>query len=97
LEVLSLRQKIISQYEKGETIPMNNIKYTVVEGFASAETNFAITYGIAAYDLSSDRVIARIDDITCDKARLEHLVELCNRGELSLVHLYDVVEDFLCC
>ena len=76
---------------------MNNIKYTVVEGFASAETNFAVTYGITAYDMSSDRVIAHIGDITCDKARLERLVELCNRWELSLTHLTDVVEDFLCC
>ena len=76
---------------------MNNIKYTVVESSASAETNFTVTYGIVAYDLSSDRVIAHIGDITCDKARIEHLVDLCNQVKLSPIHLRDVVEDFLCC
>ena len=75
---------------------MNNIKYAVVEGDASAETDFTVTYGITAYDPSSNRVIAHIGNITCDKKRLEHLVDLCNRGKLSPIHLYDVVEDFLC-
>ena len=40
----------------------------------------------------ADRVI---DDITLDKGALERLVELCNRLELSVCHIDDVIEDFL--
>ena len=91
-----MKDKKLSINLKRNTIRMNNIKYTVVESAPSAETNSTVTYGITAYDVSSDKVVAHIGDITCDKARIEHLVELCNRGKLSPIHLRDVVEDFLC-
>ena len=77
---------------------MNNIKYFIVESNLSSNEIPLITYGIAAYDpVSPLTVVARISDITSDKKRLEILVDLCNREKLSLVHLNDVVEDFLCC
>lgn len=59
----------------------------------AAEGGLVDTYGIAAY--RKGRKLCQIADITADRGRLERLVEICNREELSLCHLYDVVEDFL--
>lgn len=70
---------------------MNNVKYSIVENSDS------FTFGIAAYDTSSPKnVIAHINDITCDKPSLEQLIDLCNRENLSLIHLNDIIDDFLC-
>ena len=70
---------------------MNNVKYSIVENSNS------FTFGIAACDTSSPQnVIAYINDITCDRLSLERLVDLCNRENLSLIHLNDVIDDFLC-
>ena len=43
----------------------------------------------------STTVVISVHDITSDKEKLSRLVEDCNKLELSSVHLYDVVEDFL--
>ena len=55
--------------------------------------------GIAAYaDAEEDgtaTIVASVHDVTTDKQALDELVSLCNRLELSTVHLMDVVEDFL--
>lgn len=57
------------------------------------------SYGIAAYANadtdSSATVIAHVADITSDEAKAVELAELCTRLELSPMHLYDVVEDFI--
>ncbi len=72
---------------------MNAVKYIVTEQTTGSQT----TYGISAYDtLSAQTIIASVTDITADKEKLEGLVELCNREGLSPIHLYDVIEDFLC-
>lgn len=76
---------------------MNNIKYFIVKSKVSSGTSSDITYGIAAHDTASPKnVIAYIRDITPDKKSLERFVDLCNREDLSPVHLNDAVEDFLC-
>jgi hypothetical protein len=58
-----------------------------------------VVNGEAAYSgADSDgtaTVVAHVSDITCDEEAICELVELCNRLELSPIHLYDVVEDFL--
>ncbi len=51
-------------------------------------------YGIAAVD-TFGRVIKSFSDVFFDKAKAEHLVTLCNREKLSLIHLEDVVDDAL--
>ena len=38
-----------------------------------------------------------VKDITVDREKLENLIRLCNQEQLSLLHLRDVVEDFLTC
>ena len=37
----------------------------------------------------------RIDGVTPDRRKMERLVELCSRLELSPIHMDNVVEDFL--
>ena len=76
---------------------MNNIKYSIVESIFSSGTSSNITYGIAAHNTTHpETVIACISDIASDKKSIECLVDLCNREKLSLIHLNDIVEDFLC-
>ena len=63
------------------------------------EDHERVSYGIAAYDEpeGSDPpvLLSSIRDVTSDKAALAELVQICNREELSEIHLHDVVEDFL--
>ena len=54
-----------------------------------------IAYGIAAYAKNTKTCVVRLHDITSDKDALTRLVLLCNRLQLSPIHLHDVVEDFL--
>ena len=52
------------------------------------------SFGIKATD-SSGQVIAEARNISDDKARVSHLVRLCNHLELSSLHFFDVVDDFI--
>ena len=54
-----------------------------------------IAYGIAAYAEDEQTCIARLHDVSSDKNTRAELVSLCNRLQLSPIHLHDVVEDFL--
>ena len=78
---------------------MNSITYGVLEEKFSLGARERKAYGIAAYSGAdadgTATVVAHVSDITCDEAAIGELVELCNRLELSPMHLYDVVEDFL--
>jgi hypothetical protein len=53
------------------------------------------SYGIDAFDDSSSNPIHSILDISTEKDSLENLICLCNESQLDIVHLDDVVEDFL--
>ncbi|MBQ9939991.1 MAG: hypothetical protein IJO74_00415 [Clostridia bacterium] len=72
--------------------------YKVVKEFRTKDRLPRISYGIAAL---SDNGQGRIDIIKyigdiCDREeKIENLVRLCNQSDLSPVHLYDVVEDFI--
>lgn len=78
---------------------MMNVTYGITEEVYSLGSNRRISYGIAAYaDAEEDgtaTVVASVHDVTADMAALAELVALCNRLELSTVHLEDVIEDFL--
>ena len=69
------------------------MKYVLTEDVHTVDEKRYIFYGIGA--LEGDRSLFVIHDISADKPRMEHLVELCNRLELSPLHLWDGVEDFL--
>ena len=72
-----------------------NAKYILCKETYQAGSNERIAYGIAAYAKNTKTCVVSLHDITSDKDALTRLVLLCNRLQLSPVHLYDVVEDFL--
>jgi len=78
---------------------MTQVTYAVTEEKYSFGDKCRISYGIAAYsgaeEDGSATIIASIHDITTDKSGLVKLINDCNRLELSILHLRDVVEDFL--
>ena len=78
---------------------MNTVTYGATEEKFYLGARERTSYGIAAYaDSETDgtaTVLAHVSDITCDKAKINELVELCNSYELSILHLNDIVEDFL--
>ncbi len=55
------------------------------------------SYGIAVYFASYGiyREKARISDITQNKRELSELCALCTRSQLSPLHIFDVIEDFV--
>lgn len=53
-----------------------------------------LSFGITVTD-AFGRCLGTVHDITCDKQRLDNLVNLCNHLSLSFCHLNDVIEDFL--
>ncbi len=78
---------------------MTQITYGIVEEIRYLNGISRISYGIAAYANAREdgtvTVLASVNDITFDKQRLETLVSYCNQLGLSVLHLNDVVEDFL--
>lgn len=78
---------------------MMNVTYGVTEEIYSLGISSRTSYGIAAYADSEENgtatIVASVHDVTADKQSLDELASLCNRLELSTIHLLDVVEDFL--
>ncbi len=71
--------------------------YSIFEEVTSGKP-FPISYGIAfTPDTSAPKFskAIRISDISVDYEKISTLVTLCNQLELSPIHLWDVVEDFL--
>lgn len=74
----------------------NRVKYEVIEEHLLIDGREGVTYGIRAYREGDVRLpLAEIRDITLDSQELLCFVELCNSLGLSLLHLTDVIEDFL--
>ena len=78
---------------------MKNITYAVSEEKYTLGDETRTSYGIVAY-ADADRdgsktIVASVRDVTTDKEGLAELVGDCNRLGLSIIHLSDVVEDFL--
>lgn len=71
-------------------------KYIMVENKYYDGTS-KISFGIAYAEIYDNEttVIKTISDITCDKQAIEKLIHLCNDLDLSIIHIEDVVEDFL--
>lgn len=78
---------------------MTEITYGIIETHDCMDDNTYTSYGIAAYANAklgdAVTVIASINNITTDRKKLVELVGICNLHRLSLMHLEDVVEDFL--
>ena len=74
----------------------NSVKYEVIGEHLSTDGREGVTYGIRAYQEGDASLpLAEIRDITLDSQELLSFVELCNSLGLSLIHLTDVIEDFL--
>lgn len=56
-------------------------------------TEFTV-FGITATD-SSGKTLDSIPDIFFEQRECEKLISLCNSEELDLIHLHDVVDDWL--
>ena len=78
---------------------MNKITYGIVKEVRTCGEASRISYGIAAYaNLDDDgtvTVVASVSDISSDGQIISDLVEKCNRLNLSVCHLNDIIEDFI--
>ncbi|MBR5134179.1 MAG: hypothetical protein IKV35_01130 [Clostridia bacterium] len=52
-----------------------------------------IAFGIQAY--GNDHVQVYIPDVFCRKRDAVRFVDICNRSELDIIHLKDVIEDYI--
>ena len=76
---------------------MTNCKYIVVKNEYIDGENTRVSYGIAAIE-NCDGVISvlmSVSDISSDFCTVENLVKLCNAKELDLIHIEEVINDFL--
>ena len=71
------------------------ITYILCKETYKSKRSERIAYGIAAYAEDQQTCITKLHDITSDKDALSELIDLCNRLQLSPIHLQDVIEDFL--
>jgi len=60
---------------------------------ADENGNACNAYGIDIFQ--NNRAVASIADISTDRTRMEELIKLINRNNLSIIHIYDIIEDFL--
>ena len=69
-------------------------KYSVVcEEIESEYIGKYVSYGI---EVSREgKTVCRVSDVSTDRDEIEELVRLCEAEELSVLHIYDVIEDFL--
>ena len=56
------------------------------------EKNLRTVYGISALDEESGEIVA-VPDLFCNEAVATRFVERCNSCELSIIHLYEAIED----
>ncbi len=75
------------------------VRYQMIEEEACLEGEKRTSYGIVAYADAENKgpfiIQTAIHDVSLEKEEPLDLVHTCNRLELSILHLYDVVEDFL--
>lgn len=76
---------------------MTNCKYIVVKNEYIDGENTRVRYGIAAIE-NCDGVISvlkSVSDISSDFCTVEKIADVCNAKELDLIHIEDVINDFL--
>ena len=68
--------------------------YKVIkENLQNCEFGNYVAYGIAVCLKSTNIILISISDVFLEKERAKKLVELCNKNNLELIHLKEVVED----
>lgn len=68
------------------------VEYKICKTKSKVDPN-VFSFGIEV--VCDGEVDMTIDDISTDEGYVEMLEELCNRCEVSPIHIKDVVEDFL--
>ena len=70
---------------------------TLEETLSKPELGTYTAFAIRAYEEKDGKQItlSHISDVFLNKAEAEHFVELCNRLQLDIIHLPDVIEDAL--
>ena len=85
-----LKQKEVSHTADGR------IRYIVESSdYYASETGNYTGYSIAAVDSERGEIVARIADVTCDRALAAAMADLFNRHQLAPVHLKDAILDML--
>ena len=84
---------------KRDDFGMRNVVYALSEEKIYLGNEHRISYGIVACSCAEANgtatIVASVHDITASRENLSELVDDCNRLGLSVMHLADVVEDFL--
>lgn len=59
------------------------------------DTGAYIAYGIIAIDVKNYSKLSCFSDVSLEETTVDELVLLCNEEALELLHLADVIHDFL--
>ena len=71
------------------------VKYRLlIDTVRDDDGNQHTVYGIQSVS-SDETVVLSISDISFDSQKAQVFVDLCNSLELSIIHFYDVLDDFL--
>lgn len=54
-----------------------------------------ISYGMDIYNTQTQKLIRSIKDICLKKEPLERLITKCNKLQPDIIHIDDIIEDFL--
>lgn len=66
---------------------------TIKEYLWHADIGHYVSYGIVAYQGGVE--VARISDVSVEGDSVKELARLCNEYQVSPIHLWDVVEDWI--
>ena len=71
------------------------VEYKIQTQTISQNDNLNYTsYGIVA--ISGEKIVTVVGDVSTDKIAIEKLVQKFNTHKLSLCHLEQAIEDYLC-
>ncbi len=77
---------------------MNTVVYGIIKQEYILGGSSRSSYGIAAYANADEEgtacVIYSVSDICCNYDKINDFVNLCNKMQLSVLHLDDAVVDF---
>ena len=73
-----------------------NYKYVLTDTLYHNETFYRKCYGIAAIStLDNISVLAEVSDVSSNVEDVKQLVDLCNKEMLDIIHLENIVCDYL--
>ena len=74
-----------------------NYEYVLTETIYHNDEHTRTSYGIAAISTEDHvTVLGSIEDVAVEKTALANFVNLCNREQLDISQLQNVIDDFLC-